>query len=94
MESISTNNIVLSFFKREKYFGPHNSVLPVSSSSDTAKCRDFDFNKTNCLWRPNNTNKKITYAKIHPFIAKKDVDYIAITIKPLHDDSVPICDMV
>jgi hypothetical protein len=100
METVSNNNNnnnnVLSFFKREGYFGPHNhnSVLPVSSNSDTSKCRDFDFNKSNCLWQVNATPKKIQYAKIHPFVPKKDVDYIAITIKPLDDDSVCICDMV
>jgi hypothetical protein len=93
MEVIATNNIVISFFKRETYFGPRNSVLPVSCNSDTSKCRDFDFNKLNCLWRNNNQNKKINCAKIHPdqFQDKKDVDFIAITI---NNDTVDYCDMV
>ena len=94
METIVTNNSLLSLLKRETYFGPHNSILPVSSNSDTAKCRDFDFKKSNCLSHNNNKTTKIQYAKIHPFVAKKDVDYIAITIKSVDDDSVPICDMV
>jgi hypothetical protein len=95
MEAISnTTNTIVLFFKREGYFDPHNSVLPVTSNNDTSKCRDFDFNKSNCLWQANAPSKKIQYAKIHPFVAKKDVDYIAITIKPVENDSVRICDMV
>ena len=95
---VSANNIVISFFKRENYFGPRNSVLPVSCNSDTSKCRDFDFNKANCLWRNNNLHKKINCAKIYPVQVytdqlqpKKDVDFIAITIK---NDTVDYCDMV
>jgi cellulase/cellobiase CelA1 len=97
MEIVSTNNVVISLFKRE-YFAPRNSVLPVSCNSDTSKCRDFDFSKVNCLSRNKNLHKKINSAKIYPvqvytdqLPAKKDVDFIAITI---NNDTVDYCDMV
>lgn len=95
MEAIATNNIVLAFFKRENYFAPQKSILPVSSNSDSAKCRDFDLDKPNCLWKNSNITKRIQYAKIYPLQAKKNIDYIAITIKADDDNSsIPFCDMV
>jgi len=83
-------NSLVSLFKREnnknipftKRYS--NCVLPITSTNDTSRCRDFDLNKSNCL---SNKPKKIKIAAIYPVL---DTDYVAIDIL----DCSEYCDMV
>lgn len=88
MENYNNNKYISSIFKRETYFGKPKFILPMSSNSDSSKCRDFDFNKIDCLWQNTYKPTKITYAKICP---------VKTTEKPINNvqvNNVHICDMV
>jgi hypothetical protein len=87
METNNKNKYINSFFKRETYFGAPKFILPLSSNSDSSKCRDFDFNKVDCLWQNSYKSTKINYAKIYPVTNTS-------TKKPEQVNNLHVCDMV
>jgi hypothetical protein len=64
------------------------NILPITTNNDSTRCRDFDFNKVNCLKQ--NYPRKQKLAVITPYFERNDT--ICITIVECNNEIV--CDMV
>jgi len=98
MEFTNNNNVnERNFIARLIARVNNKNILPITTSNDSIRCHDFDFNKSNCLWHSKIEQKKIQFPVIYPY--NESIDSYAITIhdKPIpsnNDVNYKICDMV
>jgi len=70
------------------------SVLPFTVNKNNIKCRDFDFNKMNCLYPSHIKNKKADLPLNYPI--NEENNFTIMHDTPIHTNYIEykVCDMV